>query len=347
MTLNVSLRKLIKSHLESDKNGAQIYQALNKTVKKRTIYNWIDKINERKSTDSKTSRGRPRTVRTKQFIRKIKKNLLKDKKKKSARQLAIENNCHRKTVALVIHNDLALKTYKRITCQALTDQQKLKRKQFAGWVRRQTDLNFFEKIMFSDEKIFDGDGQLNPKNDVLYAESREHANNTGGFFEKEKFPLKVMVWCGMTFNGVTRVVVLPEKTSFDSNFYVNKVLPVIKEDGIQLIGDDFLFQHDGATSHTSKFTKNSFQEAGITMLRNNGWPPNSPDLSPMDYFFWNEVASNMHKRKFTSRADLVKYIKKTISEIPVEMIQESFKNFKPRCLAVEKANGGIIKNKFQ
>ena len=93
--------------------------------------------------------------------------------------------------------------------------------------------------MFSDEKIFDGDWQLNSKNDVLYAGSRELVNNIGGFYEKENFLLKVMVWCGLSFNGTTRMVVLPEKTSFDSNFYVKIVLPVIKEDGIQLIGDDF------------------------------------------------------------------------------------------------------------
>ena len=41
----------------------------------------------------------------------------------------------------------------------------------------------------------------------------------------------------------------------------------------------------------------SFKNEGINLLDNEVWPPNSPDLSPMDYFFWNEVASRMPKKK--------------------------------------------------
>ena len=35
---------------------------------------------------------------------------------------------------------------------------------------------------------------------------------------EHKFPFKVMVWIGVTFSGLTQVVILPQKTTFDSDF---------------------------------------------------------------------------------------------------------------------------------
>ena len=69
MTLNESIRKLIKSHYDDGKNGSQIYQALNKTVKKRTIYNWLRIFDKRKTILAKTSPGRSRSVRTNKLIK--------------------------------------------------------------------------------------------------------------------------------------------------------------------------------------------------------------------------------------------------------------------------------------
>ena len=44
--------------------------------------------------------------------------------------------------------------------------------------------------MFCDEKMFDGDGQFNPHNDIVYAESIEDANNNRGLIPKHKYPYK-------------------------------------------------------------------------------------------------------------------------------------------------------------
>ena len=57
------------------------------------------------------------------------------------------------------------------------------------------------------EKWFDQDGQYNRQNDCVYAESREAANEDFGTRPVHKFPFKVMVWAGITFNGVTGIVI--------------------------------------------------------------------------------------------------------------------------------------------
>lgn len=156
MTIDLALRKLIKSHLDSGKNGRQIYDAFNGTITKRTIYNWINKIKKTGLVKDNKSPGRPRSVRTKQFILKIKRDILKNKKKKSARLIAKEKCCNEKTVRLAIKNDLFLKPYRRIKVSALKTTHITQRKKFATWIRNNFTKESCIKIMFTDEKIFDG-----------------------------------------------------------------------------------------------------------------------------------------------------------------------------------------------
>ena len=61
--------------------------------------------------------------------------------------------------------------------------------------------------MFADEKWFDQDWDR--KNDCVYAESREAANEDFDTRPVHKFLFKVMVWFAITFNGVTEIVILP------------------------------------------------------------------------------------------------------------------------------------------
>ena len=148
----------------------------------------------------KTLPGRPKSVRTNKLIKIVKKNQEENPydflERKSVRFLARKNDCDKKTIYNIIHNDLGLKSYRRIRCQALTDAHRLKRRQFCTWVRKNISKDQLQKIMFSDEKMFNEDGQINYKNEIIYAESREEANKIGGLREEHKYPMSVMVWCG-------------------------------------------------------------------------------------------------------------------------------------------------------
>ena len=107
-----------------------------------------------------------------------------------------------------------------------------------------------------------------------------------------------MVWCGLTFNGPTEIVVLPKNGSFNQKFYVSNFLPVVKRECQRLIGEEFFYQQDGATSHTGNYSIQAFKNQGVKFLANGAWPPNSPYLSQMDYFFWSEMAKRMPKKVY-------------------------------------------------
>ncbi|GFR97594.1 transposable element Tc3 transposase [Elysia marginata] len=45
---------------------------------------------------------------------------------------------------------------------------------------------------------------------------------------------------------------------------------------------DLVLQQDGATLHTSRATKQFLKDQEVGFMAKDDWPPESPDLSPMD-----------------------------------------------------------------
>ena len=51
----------------------------------------------------------------------------------------------------------------------------------------------------------------------------------------------------------------------------------------------FLWQQDSAPAHRAKKTLAFLKEQGIPFWSPMEWPPNSPDLNPLDYAVWSMV----------------------------------------------------------
>ena len=83
------------------------------------------------SIELSSSPGRPRIVRTKGTITKVK-NWLQQNKPILTRKLAKEFNISRRSIQRILRNDLGLFAYKKIHEPKLTDEHKEKRKMFAN-----------------------------------------------------------------------------------------------------------------------------------------------------------------------------------------------------------------------
>jgi len=46
---------------------------------------------------------------------------------------------------------------------------------------------------------------------------------------------------------------------------------------------DSPLEQDGAPPHTAKDTKNYLRSENVSFIEPQMWPPNSPDLNPVDY----------------------------------------------------------------
>ncbi len=201
--------------------------------------------------------------------------------------------------------------------------------------------------MFSGEKIVNGDGQVNLKNDVIDAENRYEANINGGVIPTKVNPCQVMICCGLIYNGPTSVVVLPAKTRFNSDFYTSKVLPVIRRDGERLLGNDLTFQQDGGGCHTSAQSMEALREVVHSVIERHHWPANSSDLNPLDYFFWNELAKLLNEKQYKKRTDLIRNIRRIVKQIPLKMVRDVIDKCRSRIYVMVKNQGGLIIKGFK
>ena len=96
-------------------------------------------------------------------------------------------------VPQILKNDIGLCLYKKLMESSLSDDQRVKRKNFANGARTNFRKQDTMKILFSDEKYFDIDGVYNSQNDRVRAENRADADEKGGVKQGRKHPEKVMV----------------------------------------------------------------------------------------------------------------------------------------------------------
>ena len=85
----------------------KIFQHLNGTVSFPTIERWCKSIRDTDSINLLKSIGRPRTIRTKAPIRKVK-NRLKKRQLVSSRKLARDLSISQTSVLRILKNDLGL-----------------------------------------------------------------------------------------------------------------------------------------------------------------------------------------------------------------------------------------------
>ena len=71
---------------------------------------------------------------------------------------------------------------------------------------------------------------------------------------------------------------------------IKEVLIVSLKYGNDMIGDDWTFQQDGAKAHIHEKSQKCCAKNFIALIGKDHWPPNSPDLNPLDYCVCNKSA---------------------------------------------------------
>src|SRR3954471_3502493 len=85
--------------------------------------------------------------------------------------------------------------------------------------------------------------------------------------------------------GCTLLLTRPRSTMT----IINSLLPQVIEDCEKLMPGSFIFQQDGAPAHTARQTQEWLALKSPEMINKDEWPPNSPDLNPLDYYVWGAM----------------------------------------------------------
>jgi len=60
-----------------------------------------------------------------------------------------------------------------------------------------------------------------------------------------------------------------------------------------------LFQQDGAPAHRARHTVAYLRSNVPEFIKPENWPPNSPDLNPVDYAVWGALQQMVYRRKIS------------------------------------------------
>jgi len=72
------------------------------------------------------------------------------------------------------------------------------------------------------------------------------------------------------------------------------------------------------------------------------WPPNSPDLNPLDFYVWSEVERVTNKSRHPNVASLRTAIEAAFTDMDRDTLKRACARFRPRMEAVIQASGGYI-----
>ena len=79
-----------------------------------------------------------------------------------------------------------------------------------------------------------------------------------------------------------------------------QMLPAIK----RVAGDTLVFQQDRAQAHLARDTIQLQQQETPDFIGPDLWPPNSPDLNPVDYKIWGVVQQRVYKCRISNVDEL-------------------------------------------
>lgn len=101
-------------------------------------------------------------------------------------------------------------------------------------------------------------------------------------------------------------------------------------------------RQDGASPHTAKVTKQWFVNHQHELKMLAGWPPNSPDLNPIENL-WAYTVNELSNDSWKNLDELHASIDVVWGQIDVDTVRKFTSSFRKRLLACVKANGGHTK----
>jgi len=291
--------------------------------------------------------GRPKSARTAQKITEVGELICSQEDKpgtsKSSRQVATQLNISASSVRRIAKLDLKLSAFRRVSAQVLSDTVKGKRLARSKALLKRLTVERTKRVFFTDEKIFYLNPPVNHQNDRVWAKGgKKNVNTSRLLIERAKFAPHLMVSAGVCYGGKGQLHFVDEQAKVNASYYVTKLLPNLIQDCRHFLSDNFIFQQDGAPAHTAALAQDWIQKNCSDFIGKDEWPPNSPDLNPLDYHVWGAMLERYQRYtpKPTNTSELKTVLLAIWDDLPQEFIDKAILSFRKRLRSCVAAAGG-------
>jgi hypothetical protein len=327
----------------------------NKHWCRRSLYRLIDQIDATGSAGRRKNHGRPRTARTVENVSTVEELVLSQENApgthRTQRQIARETSISQRSIGRIIHKDLNLKCFKKRRAQQLTEANKLTRLTRAKQLLNRYPASVVSFIWFTDEKLFTVARPVNLQNDRLYASqgtTKKQLPADRLLRTRSHFSQSVMVSVAVSALGCTDLVFIEPGVKIDGAFYrevllTQHLLPAIRE----VSGEFYIFQQDSAPSHRARETVELLQCTTPDLITPLLWPPNSPDLNPVDYKIWSVLQERVYRSPIRDVNELKERLVEEWSLFDQRIVDRAVKDWRARLRACVQAEGGHFEHQLQ
>ena len=102
-------------------------------------------------------------------------------------------------------------------------------------------------------------------------------------------------WCWLVCRHLGEQTFVDAGVKVNGQYYRDILLTRDLLPDIKQYSDYFIFQQDGAPAHRARETVELLKVETPDFIPSNLWPPNSPDLNPVDYKIWGILQERVYK----------------------------------------------------
>lgn len=323
------------------KSANEIFKLLKPLkITQRFVFRAIRRFDETQSFCDRERSGRPRDIRTPAAIKAVESRIRRNPLRKQqimAREMSIST----RSMSRIIKSDLGMGAFRRSTGHLLTSQLKSIRTTRSKALLQRYDNNKHRQILFTDEKIFTVEEKFNRQNDRIYAHSSREAREVASRVQRGHHPASVMVWWGVSYEGVTQLHFCEKGVKTAAKNYQADVLEgCVKPLSSTLFGNrHWVFQQDSAPAHKARTTQAWLETNVPEFIKASDWPSGSPDLNPLDYKLWAELEQMVCRKRHPNIDSLKRALKQAVANFPQEIVRTAIDDWPNRLRCCVNAKG--------
>lgn len=249
---------------------------------------------------------------------------------------------------------MGLKFYRQPVGQMLEEHHYDMREQFALKFMHMIHNNQLlpENVIWTDECMLSVGPHINRQNDGRWLKRGEQLDEEWGIQTSQHYET---AHCFVALHSNIGVIgpyfveefSVNQRKTLDSDSYIKMLTEIIVPELREKLGDSFntsWYMQDGASCHTSAKTISYLKSVfGSRIISQNTdkliWPPHSPDLNPLDYWFWATIRELIFHHNPKNKAQLKIIADQVCKRITATQVSKAIGDFEIRIRAVKELRG--------